>query len=138
MVMFCTSYREESMVFFNQVWNSSATLFSHCLPSSFRISAQILGSSIGLSPGGTSDRVDLAVAPELEDGFGAETSVVLGGALGLVHLDAGLGSNCLGKVLYSWSSRLLTREDTVEYGTSLNSPNCMCGEFQNQRTASLF
>ena len=59
----------------------------------------MLASSIGLSSGGTSDRVVLGVAPELEDGLGAETSVVLGGGLAFGVLDDGLGSGCLGKVL---------------------------------------
>ena len=56
-------------------------------------------SLIGLSGGGTSDRVVLAVAPELEDGFVAETSVGLGGGLFLGVLDDGLGSGCFGKEL---------------------------------------
>ena len=87
------------MLIFNQVWKPSATKFPHCLPSSLRISAQMLASSIGLSSGGTSDKVVFGVAPELEDGLGAETSVDLGGGFGFVPLDAGLGSGCSGKVL---------------------------------------
>ena len=59
----------------------------------------MLSSLIGLSCGGTSDRVVLAVAPEVTAGLLAETSVGLGGCLFLGVLDDGLGSGCLGKEL---------------------------------------